>query len=490
MIRDRWNKIATKELGLTERQVNQYSVNRAILSLYNPSGVKAGFERDLSKQICERDNRDTQGIIIPSEILNHRYARYMPKSGHILTDQLVRGIPPRNNQTMARAARGERTMVWGTNTAGGYLVDEELRTLIEVLVENTLALQNVPVLNVEGAPVNIPGQTTRVAPKWFREDPISFGEMQFDEATTQTAVDALTGTTTLTALITVSSVKYLAFHALSDDDKAKLARLEIGNPITVGDNSYTVGAAYDATNERIQVNSDAVSTGLTDGTAYAVDAPNSVDETVLTFSNIAFNPKYLKVMVKLSRTLRLLSDTDTEMFTRNDIAIGFSKAMDTSILFGTGSNNQPLGVKNTTGINSITWDSTEAYEQVVNAFALIGERNIPTNNLKWLASWYFPNEMRTLKRLGAQTRKPIMGPDGTVVGVPVEVTSQIPGTASELTEAYLGNWMESALTLWQDLEIEIDPHTLLHQGIDRIIGCLVMDFNVLRPKAFTRLGGA
>ena len=55
-------------------------------------------------------------------------------------------------------------------------------------------------------------------------------------------------------------------------------------------------------------------------------------------------------------------------------------------------------------------------------------------------------------------------------------------------EGYLGNWMESAITLWQDLEIQIDPYTLLHQGIDRIVGTLTMDFNVLRPKAFCRLG--
>ena len=282
------------------------------------------------------------------------------------------------------------------------MVDEELRTLIEVLVENTLALQNVPVLNVEGAPVNIPGQTNRVEPQFTREDPITFEEIEFSSVTTQSALTALT--TAHFALITVSSVKYVGFKTPSTDTVAKLNRLKDGDTIKAGDNVWGVSDPYDATNERIAVNSAAVSTGLTDGTDYALFSDNKVDETVLTFNNIVFNPKYLKVIVPVSRTLRLLSSTDTEMFIRNDIAIGMSKAMDTSVIFGTGASSQPLGVKNTTGINSITWDASEAYAQVVNAFRLIGERNITTNNLKWLTSWYFPTEMITRKKIGAQSQ--------------------------------------------------------------------------------------
>ena len=481
---EKW-KIATKELGLSEKELNRYSILNAAKSLYDPVGTSAQFERDLSEQICKRDNKETKGVLIPQEVLDHRYASYMPKSGHILTDQVVRGKRPPNNRTRAMQARG---MNWTTNTQGGYLVDEELRTLIEVLVENTLALQNVPVLNVEGAPINIPGQTNRVQPQWTREDPITFEEIDFNDATTQAEVTALTSPAF--ALIVVSSVNYVAFKTPSADTDAKLTRLKENDTIKVGDNTWIVGAAYDKTaaHNRIAVDSAAVSTGLTDGTGYALFSDNKVDETVLTFNNVVFNPKYGKVLVNLSRTLRLLSSTDTEMFTRNDIAIGISKMIDTSVIYGTGTNSQPTGVSNTTGINSLTWNATTAYAQVVNARRLIEERNITTNNLKWLTSWYFPTEMMINKRLGAQTRRKIITDDGRVVGVPVEVTSQIPGTTAVPLEGYLGNWMESAITLWQDLEIQIDPYTLLHQGIDRIVGTLTMDFNVLRPKAFCRLG--
>ena len=381
-IRSKTN-IGTKELGLSEKEMNRYSIVKAVGSLYDPIGVDAAFERDLSKQICKRDNRATHGIIIPQEILEQRYASYTPRSGHILTDQAVRGLPAPNNMREAKVKRG---MMASVDSRGGYLVDEELRNLLEILVENTLALQNVPVLNVEGSPVNIPGMASRPNV----------------QSTTETG------------------------------------------PVT---------------------------------------------ESALTFSNIAFNQKFLKVQLHFSRTSVLLSSTDIEMLARNDIALSISKGMDTALLFGTGdANNQPLGVKNTTGIHEVPWNDSDVYDTVLECMKRVGEANIPMNNIKWLASWFFPVQMKTHKKLPGNNRKPIMGPDGKVEGIDVEVTSQIQGTNSQRAEGFYGNWSESVITLWQDLEIEPDPYTLLHQGIIRLVATVIMDFKVLRPKAFARLG--
>ena len=81
-----------------------------------------------------------------------------------------------------------------------------------------------------------------------------------------------------------------------------------------------------------------------------------------------------------------------------------------------------------------------------------------------------------------------MGKDGTIDGVPVEVTSQIVGTNAQKAEAFLADWQEGALVFWQDLEVEIEPYSQLDKGIVRFISNLICDFNVTRPKAFGRLG--
>ena len=84
----------------------------------------------------------------------------------------------------------------------------------------------------------------------------------------------------------------------------------------------------------------------------------------------------------------------------------------------------------------------------------------------------------------------VLGKDGTIDGVPVEVTSQIVGVNSQTAEGFLADWMESALVFWQDLEVEIDPYSKLDAGIIRFVSHLICDFNVTRPKAFGRLGGS
>ena len=481
-IRSKTN-IATKELGLSEKDMNRYSIIKAVGSLYDPIGVDAKFERDLSQQICKRDNRATHGIIIPQEILEQRYASYLPRSSHILTDQAVHGLPAPNNMRQARVKRG---MMASVNSQGGYLVDDQLRSLLEVLVENTLLLQNVPILNVMGSPVNIPGLTTRPTVQSTHEAPIVFGAIAFDDATTQTAVDALSAAAF--ALITISSSKYLAFAEPSTDTENKLRSLQVNDVLKIGTQTYTVQARYDETKDRIQVQDAAVSTGLTDGTSYAIEVPNEVAESDLTFSNIAFQQKFLKVQLSFSRTAALMSSTDLEMMARNDMALGIGKAMDTAMIFGTGSNNQPLGIKNTTGINSVSWDASDVYGTVLECMKLVGEANIPMNNIKWLASWFFPVQMKRNKMLPGNSRKPIMGKDGKIEMIDVEVTSQIQGTNANKAEGYYGNYSECVATLWQDLEIEPDPYTLLHQGLIRLIATVIMDFNVLRPKAFARLG--
>ena len=81
---------AVKGLGLTQKQKDNYSFTRVMSAIANresPSARKnAGFELDLSHQICKRDNRETPGAIIPQEILDNRYRSDRPIGGPIMTE--------------------------------------------------------------------------------------------------------------------------------------------------------------------------------------------------------------------------------------------------------------------------------------------------------------------------------------------------------------------------------------------------------------------
>ena len=376
-----------KELGLTQKQKDNYSFTRVMSAIAHPQSPsarkEAGFELDLSHEVCKRDNRETPGVIIPQEIMDNPYRSERPIGGSIMTDQVLfgtrKGKPGRRYST--------RTMIAGTDASGGYLVDDQIRSLITVLVENTLALQNVPAYTVQGDSVDFPGQDAKVTPAWATE----------------------------------------------------------------------TGAAT---------------------------------ESNPTFTQVSFSAKRLTSRTEVSRTVLIQSSTDLEAMVRNDIAIGLAKALDTAMFYGLGttSSADPTGVNETTGIETVTWTAANVYQKVLQLWSDIGVNNVPTRNLKWFGSWRFAHDCKRAQKLNDYSEKPVLM-DGMIDSVPVEVSSQIVGTTAVSQEAFLADWNEAALTLWQDLEIEVDPYTKLHQNTVRLVGCMLLDFNVLRPAAFGRIGG-
>ena len=502
-----------KQLGLTRKQRDRYSLARALAVLVNPMSQsarkEAGFELDLSEQVCKRDNKETGGIIIPQEILDHGYRtdKPIPRGGTIMTDQVIRGMPPPSHVAKRAVSLPKRmeifkraTLTAGTAATAGDLIDTELQSVIDVLVENTLALQNVPTYDVMGDPVYFPRQTGRAQASWGTEGvgrvepPQELASSEYSNETTQAGVTGLTGAHW--AIITISSVKYLAFKTIAAGDETILGDLEAGREIEIFADggttvlrTLTIAGAYNTTQNRIEVTEAGTGT-LTDGTDYDLKAVSTAESNP-TYDRVSFTAKHLKCLVPLTRTLLIQASNDVDDFVRGDIAIGIAKALDTAMFYGTGSsNNQPQGVKGTTNIVSETWSATEIYDKILDTWADIGVNNIPSRNLKWFGSWRFAHDCKRATKLNdyASDMQMVLGKDGTIDGVPVEVSSQIVGTNSQSAEGFMADWLEAGLVLWQDLEIEQDPYSRLHEGIIRFVATLVCDFNVLRPKAFGRLG--
>ena len=74
-------------------------------------------------------------------------------------------------------------------------------------------------------------------------------------------------------------------------------------------------------------------------------------ESNLAFDQVNMTPKTIGAFVDYSRRL-LLQAIDVEQRIRNDIAENIALELDRAAIYGTGSSNQPLGIKDTTGIGS------------------------------------------------------------------------------------------------------------------------------------------
>lgn len=67
----------SSELGLSRREVEQFSFVKAILAQVDPANHahRAGFEMEASRALAQKLRRDPRGIYVPGEVLRHRHQR-------------------------------------------------------------------------------------------------------------------------------------------------------------------------------------------------------------------------------------------------------------------------------------------------------------------------------------------------------------------------------------------------------------------------------
>lgn len=133
------------DLGLSEKEVKNFSFLRALNALANPTDRSAweaaGYERELSEAAAKKTGKTPQGILVPTDILRAR-------------------------------AMQQRDLVVGTPTAGGNLVSTDLmsQSFIELLRNRSVAQRaGATVMNGLVGNVAIPRQSGAGTFYWVAE---------------------------------------------------------------------------------------------------------------------------------------------------------------------------------------------------------------------------------------------------------------------------------------------------------------------------------
>lgn len=131
------------DLGLTRREIEQFSFVKAILAQMDPNYARreAGFELEASRALAQKLGRDPQGIYVPGEVLRYQ-------------------------------ARGQRDLVAGTPAYGGNLVatDHQAENFI-TLLRNRCHVINLGATTVGDlvGNVDIPSQAGGASVFWVAE---------------------------------------------------------------------------------------------------------------------------------------------------------------------------------------------------------------------------------------------------------------------------------------------------------------------------------
>jgi HK97 family phage major capsid protein len=204
-------------------------------------------------------------------------------------------------------------------------------------------------------------------------------------------------------------------------------------------------------------------------TAYWVGENKEITESALTVGQLKMIPKKVAALTKLSNELIRMSNPGAEAMVRQDFAIALGLAVDLATLRGSGSENQPLGIANTPGINSVILGENGATPDFDTFSDMEYELSVDNALRGNLGIVFHPAIRRLLKKL--KVKQYANDPAGEFVIAPFSdaqleaylgykfgMTTQIPtdlkkGTATNCTELYFGNWAEVLIGQWLGFEI-------------------------------------
>ncbi len=203
-------------------------------------------------------------------------------------------------------------------------------------------------------------------------------------------------------------------------------------------------------------------TGLS--STYWVAEGSNITESNATFDKISLSPKTVGALSSWTRIQELQGTPDLENLVRRDLTQQLAAAIDQACISGTGSSNQPTGLLNVTGTNSVIGGTNGAsitYDHLADLIAAVQQDNADTGRTGFLTN----NQVLTkLLKTKDSDGNYLLGPGAMTVGAPAtlwgrrcEISQQIPsnltkGSASGICSAVIyGDWSSLIVAQWGSL---------------------------------------
>jgi HK97 family phage major capsid protein len=228
---------------------------------------------------------------------------------------------------------------------------------------------------------------------------------------------------------------------------------------------------------------------------YFVGENVDVTNSKLAFGLVNMIPRTIGVRVPISRRAMIQASPDIENLVRLDMAESVALGMDSTIGYGTGSNGQPLGIMNTTGIGSVTLGggSSKAFPanvgggthdcgdwaDYVDLETALAANNLDAGAMRYIMNSTVKGALKQTLRASAAGSDYIMTDAGEVNGYPVVVSNQM-----QQNDVLFGNFADCVVGMWSGLDLLIDPLTQSASG--QVILTVHQDFDVAvrRPQSF------
>lgn len=212
-------------------------------------------------------------------------------------------------------------------------------------------------------------------------------------------------------------------------------------------------------------------------TAGWVDEEGTISDSAQSFGQLALTPKRLAARTAYSNQLLAQSSIDTEQFVRGDLMRVIAIELDRAALNGSGASNQPTGIINTSGVNSVTFGAAPTWAKVVSFETEVETDNGVMNSPCYVTTPGVKGAWKTtLKSSGVAG---YLWEGSTVNGYEAKATNQVPSN-----KVIFGDFSELIIATWGVMSVVVDPFTKAASGQQVITVNSFHDIGVRNPVSF------
>lgn len=196
---------------------------------------------------------------------------------------------------------------------------------------------------------------------------------------------------------------------------------------------------------------------------------------------ISLSPKTVAAYSEITRKFMQQSSLDAEGLVRADLAAALATTIDKAGYYGTGTDKQPRGIANYSGINAVAFAGVNpTFAELVQMETEVAADNADVDNMAYVLNARMRGGFKTTPKFASGTDGGLIWEPGkTVNGYSTEVTNQI-----QNGDVFFGNFSDLLIGLWGGLDLIVDPYSNSKSGTLRIVVFQDVDFVLRRLESF------
>lgn len=219
-------------------------------------------------------------------------------------------------------------------------------------------------------------------------------------------------------------------------------------------------------------------------TGYWIGEDIEATEDLLSLGQRQFSPKTVAAYSEITRRTLKQSSLDIEALVRSDLALALATSLDFAGFYGTGTNDQPLGIANTNGVNVVDFggelsgggSALPTWAEVIQMESDISAANADVDRMAYVQNAKMRGHFKSTQKFSGTNGAPIWESDNTVNGYRGEVTNQIADG-----DVFHGDFANVLVGMWGGLDITVDPYTHSRRGRLRIVTMQDADYVLRHP---------